>query len=278
MRAAATGSSFRAGDMKDWRVFRHITVNAEAQIMGFPDTLQIPEHGSRPQLWPRPQRLPARCDGAIHGILLSPRRSIARAVVRWWLNCALGLALLGAALKAAEEVPRGSASQSTKDDSQSTVDEESRPAADAAVAATLSAGTARPPRAPKGLYLSFWFAASDRRVGALTELGCGHRSEAAVQCCFAETLNIATAIAVGTSRARLGMNRFELAAVRTCVARAVRGLRAAPARARGPLSSVDGRNYRAMAAMAIVAAVSILESRCSLLSRLFTGSGITNSD
>ena len=267
--------------MKDRRVFRHITVNAEAQIMGFPDTLQIREHGSRSQLSQCLQRLPSRCDGSIHGILPSPRRSIARAVVRWWLNCALGLALLGAALQAAEEVPRGSASQSTKDDSQSTVDEESRPAADAAVAATPSAGTARPPGALKGIYLSFWSAASDRCVGAVTELGCGRRAEAAVQCCFAETLNIATAIAVGTSRGRLGMNRFALAAVRTWVAGAVRGLRAAPARARGQLRSVDGRKYRAMAAMAIMAAVSIagvLESRCSLLSRLFTGSGITNSD
>lgn len=77
------------------------------------------------------------------------------------------------------------------------------------------------------------------------------------------------------------MNRFELAGVRTRVAGVVRGLRAAPAWARGLLRSVDGRNYRAMAAVAIMAAVSIadvLESRCSLLSRLFTGSGFTNSD
>ena len=267
--------------MKDRRVFRHITVNAETQIMGFPDTLQIREHGSRSQLSPRLQRPPACFDGAIHGILPSPRSSIARAVVRWWLNCALGLALSGSAHRAAGEVPRGSASRSPKDDSQSTVDEESRPAADAAVAATPSAGIAWPPGARKGIYLSFRSAASDRRVGAVTKLGCGHRAEAAVRCCFAEPSNIATAIAVGTSRGRLGMNRFALAAVRTWVAGAVRGLRAAPARARGQLRSVDGRKYRAMAAMAIMAAVSIagvLESRCSLLSRLFTGSGITNSD
>ena len=202
LKAAAAGSPFRAGAMKDRRVFRHITVNAEAQIMGFPDTLQTREHGSRSQLSPRLQRLPACFDGAIHGIFLSPRRSIARAVVRWWLNCALGLALSGAALRAAEEVPRGSASRWTKDDSQATVDEESRPAADAAVAATPSAGIAWPLGACMGIYLSFRSAASDRRVGAVTNLGCGHRAEAAGQCCFAEPSNIATAIAVGTPRWR----------------------------------------------------------------------------
>lgn len=69
------------------------------------------------------------------------------------------------------------------------------------------------------------------------------------------------------------MNKFELAAVRAWVAVAVRGLRAAPARALVLLRSVDGRNYRAMAAMAIMVAVSIagvLESRYSLLSSLFS--------
>ncbi len=68
------------------------------------------------------------------------------------------------------------------------------------------------------------------------------------------------------------MKQFDLDAVRSRIVGTIGGLRAVPAWARGLVRSGDGRNYRAIAVLAIVAAVSIaglLEGKYSLLSRLF---------
>ena len=103
----------------------------------------------------------------------SPRLSISLTMVLCWLSCALGLALSGAVLRAAEEARRSSASQPSKDDSRPAVGEESPPAVDAPVATHPSAGIAWPPDTLKGIYLSFWSAGSDHRVGRVTKLA-GH--------------------------------------------------------------------------------------------------------
>lgn len=100
----------------------------------------------------------------------SPRLSISLAMVLCWLSCALGLALSGTVLRAAEEARRDSASQPSKDDSPPTVGEEEPPAGDAPVATHPSAGIAWPPGVLKGIYLSFWSAGSDVRVGEVTKL------------------------------------------------------------------------------------------------------------
>ena len=84
--------------------------------------------------------------------------------------CVGGLALSGAALRAAEEVPRGSVSQPSKDDSRPTIGEEGPLLSMPESRRTRPRGVSWPPDTLKGIYLSFWSAGSGRRVGKVTKL------------------------------------------------------------------------------------------------------------